>query len=133
VELFRRNEKNPILTAEDLPMESLGVYNPGVAEVNGEVVLLLRVENTDGRSSLHVARSPDGVGDWSVDPDPLLAPGGEDPSEELGCEDPRITYVEERGVGDRVRGGELQRTCVALARARLDDLVEYARACPVGM
>lgn len=97
MELFRRNEKNPILTAEDLPMESLGVYNPGVAEVNGEVVLLLRVENTDGRSSLHVARSPDGVGDWSVDPDPLLAPGGEDPSEELGCEDPRITYVEERG------------------------------------
>jgi predicted GH43/DUF377 family glycosyl hydrolase len=97
VELFRRHEKNPILTAHDLPVPSLGVYNPGVAEVNGEVVLLLRVENTDGRSSLHVARSPDGVGDWSVDPDPLLAPGGEDPSEELGCEDPRITYVEERG------------------------------------
>ncbi len=98
MELFERHEGNPLLTVRDLPFPALGVYNPGVAEVDGEVVLLLRVEGTDGRSRLHVARSPDGTGGWQVDPTPLLSPeDGQSPDEELGCEDPRVTYVEELG------------------------------------
>lgn len=96
--LFRRHERNPILTPADLPVPALGVYNPGVAEVDGAVVLLLRVEGTDGRSSLYVARSEDGVRNWRVEPTPLLLPGGPvDPYVELGCEDPRVTYVPELG------------------------------------
>ncbi len=96
--LFHRHPRNPLLTPADLPVPALGVYNPGVAEVQGEVLLLLRVEGTDGRSQLYVARSPDGVGGWRVDPRPLLAPEDEEsPEEELGCEDPRVTYVEELG------------------------------------
>lgn len=95
---FRRFEGNPILTSADLPVPALGVYNPGVGEVDGEVVLLLRVEDTDGRSSLYVARSEDGMRDWRVDPEPLLAPGDpSNPYEALGCEDPRLTYVPELG------------------------------------
>ncbi|MDR7416440.1 MAG: glycosidase [Armatimonadota bacterium] len=98
MDIFRRYEGNPILRASDLPVPALGVYNPGVAEVEGEVVLLLRVEGTDGRSSLHVARSPDGIGSWRVDPEPLLSPdGGDERYEALGCEDPRVTFVEELG------------------------------------
>lgn len=98
MELFERYEGNPLLTVRDLPVPGLGVYNPGVAEADGEVVLLLRVEGTDGRSRLHVARSPDGAGGWRVDPTPLLSPeDGESPEEELGREDPRVTYVEQLG------------------------------------
>lgn len=96
--MFRRHEGNPVLSPKDLAVPALGVFNPGVAEVDGEVVLLLRVEGTDGRSRLHVARSPDGVRGWKVDPTPLVAPEeGGNPEEELGCEDPRITYVGELG------------------------------------
>ncbi|CDM64244.1 glycoside hydrolase family 130 protein [Pyrinomonas methylaliphatogenes] len=93
---FRRHPQNPIITVDDLPFPAIGVYNPGVAEVKGEIVLLLRVEGVDGRSRLHVARSRDGIGSWRIDETPLLAPEDpESPYEELGCEDPRITYVEE--------------------------------------
>jgi len=97
VELFRRHERNPILTVEDLPFSAIAVYNPGVTEVGGEVLLLLRVEGEDGRSQLHVARSRDGVTGWEVEEEPLLGPGSGDPYEEFGCEDPRITYIEELG------------------------------------
>lgn len=96
MDLFRRHENNPILTINDLPFPAIGVYNPGVAEVNGKVLLLLRVEKPDGRSCLYVAWSKDGVNDWHVEKEPFLAPGDpEHPHEELGCEDPRLTYIEE--------------------------------------
>lgn len=98
MDLFERHPQNPILTVEALPFPAIAVYNPGVAEMNGEVVLLLRVEGEDGRSRLYVARSRDGIGNWQVAPTPLLAPEDpESPYEELGCEDPRVTYVEELG------------------------------------
>lgn len=101
MDLFRRHENNPILTVNDLPIHALGVYNPGVAMMNDEVVLLLRVELPDGRSSLHVARSRDGVNNWNISPTPLLAPGDPDSLiaeyETGGCEDPRLTYIPELG------------------------------------
>ncbi|MFN3421729.1 MAG: glycosidase, partial [Armatimonadota bacterium] len=74
MDLFRRHPNNPILTVNQLPVPAIAVYNPGVAEVNGEVVLLLRVELADGRSSLYVAKSKDGVNDWEISDTPLLAP-----------------------------------------------------------
>jgi predicted GH43/DUF377 family glycosyl hydrolase len=99
MDLFRRHENNPILTVNDLPVHAIAVYNPGVAEMNGEVILLLRVELADGRSSLYVARSKDGVNNWEVSPTPLLAPDDPDNPiaeyETIGCEDPRLTYIAE--------------------------------------
>jgi len=93
MDLFRRHENNPIITVNDLPMQAIAVYNPGVAQVGDEIVLLLRVELADGRSSLYVARSKDGVNNWVIYPNPLLAPGDPDSPiadyEEVGCEDPR--------------------------------------------
>ncbi len=101
MDLFRRHENNPIITVNDLPMPAIAVYNPGVAQVGDEIVLLLRVELADGRSSLYVARSKDGVNNWVIDPNPLLAPGDPDSPiadyEEVGCEDPRITYLADYG------------------------------------
>jgi predicted GH43/DUF377 family glycosyl hydrolase len=55
--LFVRYHGNPILTADDLPYPANTVFNPGAARVDGETVLLLRVEDLRGISSLHVARS----------------------------------------------------------------------------
>ena len=95
--VFRRSEKNPILTARDLPFGgAVSVLNPGATEQDGQIVLLLRVEDTAGYSSIYVARSDDGVTNWSVQPEPILRYGEEVwQYEEWGCEDARVTYMPE--------------------------------------
>jgi predicted GH43/DUF377 family glycosyl hydrolase len=94
-ELFTRHPANPLLTARDIPAHAASAFNPAATEIGGEVLLLVRVEDGRGISSLWSARSPDGVVDWRVDPVPLLAPL--EPYEEWGCEDGRITYLPETG------------------------------------
>ena len=96
-ELFERVAGNPILTAADLPYLASTVFNPGAARVGDEVLLLARVEDRRGISQLHVARSPDGIRDWRFDPTALLIPEPANHPEEIwGCEDPRLTWLEER-------------------------------------
>jgi beta-1,4-mannooligosaccharide/beta-1,4-mannosyl-N-acetylglucosamine phosphorylase len=96
--LFERHPGNPIITADDLPYPANAVFNPGVARVGDETLLLVRVEDRRGISHLHVARSLDGVTDWRFDPTPLLEPDPETHPEEIwGCEDPRLTWLPERG------------------------------------
>ncbi len=96
--LFERDERNPILTAEDVPSPVQAVFNPGVTEQDGQVVLLVRVENSTGCSSIHVARSEDGVTGWTVEPEPLLNYGMPDLRYEVwGCEDPRVIWLQEQG------------------------------------
>lgn len=92
--LFRRCPQNPILTARDLPFPAAAVLNPGAAEMDGKVVLLLRVEDHAGYSSIYVARSGDGVSNWEVSPSPLLRYGlPQWRYEQWGCEDARATYL----------------------------------------
>jgi predicted GH43/DUF377 family glycosyl hydrolase len=94
-ELFLRHPGNPILTAEDWPYPVNAVFNPAAAKLEGEHILLARVEDRRGISHLAVARSADGIGGWSIDPDPLLTPDDEVASEQWGFEDPRAVWVEE--------------------------------------
>jgi beta-1,4-mannooligosaccharide/beta-1,4-mannosyl-N-acetylglucosamine phosphorylase len=94
LQVFQRNAANPILTARDMPCPVTGVFNPGVALVGDEVVLLARIEDRRGISHLRVVRSSNGVDNWRFDPKPFLAPGlPEWPYEEWGCEDPRISKL----------------------------------------
>ncbi len=73
------------------------MFNPGAALVGNETVLLLRVEDRRGISHLQVARSSNGIDGWRFDPEPLLSPDPErHPEEVWGCEDPRLTWLEER-------------------------------------
>ena len=96
-DLFTRAPSNPILTAAHLPYLANTVFNPGAARVGNEVLVLARVEDRRGISQLHVARSPDGVGDWQWDAEPLLRPDpAHHPEEIWGCEDPRLTWLPER-------------------------------------
>ena len=95
--LFHRHEANPILTAADWPYPANSVFNPGAVRLpDGSTLLLARVEDRRGHSHLCVARSPDGVGNWQVDPEPTLEPDPRHYPEELwGIEDPRVTFVPE--------------------------------------
>ena len=96
-ELFVRHERNPILGPDDLPYPANSVFNAAAAIVDGETLLLLRVEDRRGFSHLTVARSADGLNGWRIDPLPTLMASPEThPEEAWGIEDPRITWVEER-------------------------------------
>lgn len=94
-ELFRRHPDNPILTAGDWPTPVNAVFNPAAAFVDGETVILARVEDRRGISSLHVARSADGFGGWSIAPEALLTPSAGIESEQWGFEDPRVVWAQE--------------------------------------
>jgi predicted GH43/DUF377 family glycosyl hydrolase len=92
-ELFVRHRANPILKPEDWPYEVNSVFNPGVAHVDGETLLLVRVEDRAGFSHLAVATSADGVTGWNVDPQRALMPDLASEDERYGIEDPRITRL----------------------------------------
>jgi len=94
--LFMRVSQNPLITVVDVPGRAAAVFNPGVALLPDETVLLLRIEDQRGMSHLRVARSRDGEGGWRIADQPLLEPGlPEWPYEEWGCEDARLTQIGE--------------------------------------
>jgi predicted GH43/DUF377 family glycosyl hydrolase len=95
--LFKRYQGNPILTAEEWPYPVNSVFNPAATIVDGETLLLVRVEDMCGYSHLTVARSEDGLTGWRVDPEPTLLPDPEAHEERWGLEDPRIVWLEDRG------------------------------------
>ncbi len=93
-EIFKRSPVNPILTTADLPVPAAAVLNPGATQQNGEVVLLLRVEDLAGYSSIYIARSRDGIANWSISTEPILRYGQSQwRYEKWGCEDARVTYL----------------------------------------
>jgi len=95
--LFARYVGNPILSAADIPYRANTVFNAAAAAVDGESILLMRVEDLRGISHLTVARSDDGRTGWRVDPEPTLMPDPDHHPEEVwGIEDPRITWLPER-------------------------------------
>ena len=95
-ELFHRHPRNPILSVKDWPYAANSVFNAAAAIVEGEVLLLVRVEDFRGISHLTVARSEDGVHNWDIDKEPTLLPAPKKYVEEIwGIEDARITWLEE--------------------------------------
>jgi predicted GH43/DUF377 family glycosyl hydrolase len=96
-ELLHRHAANPILTAEQWPYTVNAVLNAAAARVDGSTVLLVRVEDRRGISHLTVARSKNGLDEWAVESEPLLAPDEDVASEQWGFEDPRVVWVEELG------------------------------------
>lgn len=87
---------NPILTLEGLPFPCNTVFNAAATKLGDEYILLLRVENLVGKSVFALARSEDGYS-FIVEPDFVMMPSEDEPFktyEELGIEDPRITYMD---------------------------------------
>ena len=93
--MFERDPDNPLIEAHHLGWPANAVFNAGATQLpDGEVLLLVRVEDRRGLSALHVARSADGRTDWQFDPTPLLGPEA-DLSAQWGYEDARIVWVPE--------------------------------------
>lgn len=94
-ELFHRHPANPILSAAEWPGGANTVFNPAAVQLDGETILLARVEARTGISHIAVARSVDGVSGWRIDPEPLLAPLDGNDGECWGFEDARAVWVDE--------------------------------------
>ena len=96
---FTRYPGNPIITFDSMPYRCHAVFNPGAVLAGDETILLLRVEDLEGASHITIARSRDGVTGWTIDPKPLLSPNHDHGGsyEEYGCEDPRVTYLDDIG------------------------------------
>ena len=73
------------------PYTANSVFNPGATTLNGDTLLLVRVEERSGKSHFSVARSRDGYSDWKIDPKPSLVGDPDRYEETWGIEDPRIT------------------------------------------
>ncbi len=94
-EVFVRSDHNPLIQAKHLPYQANAVFNAAAADLEDEVLLLIRVESSSGRSHLIVARSSAGVGGWRFDDRALLHPSQNVPYESNGVEDCRITWMED--------------------------------------
>ena len=103
--------KYPILTAEHAPltwrydfnpatnpffMERLGInvaFNAGAIKLDGEYILIVRTEGWDRKSFFALARSKDGIQNWTFDPEPILTPETSNPDTNLY--DTRLTAHED--------------------------------------
>ena len=72
--------------------ESLGTFNPGVTEYQGQVVLLYRAYDPFRISRLGLAVSDDGISFTQLEY-PAVDTDPDNPYERLGIEDPRITKI----------------------------------------
>lgn len=95
--LFARHPSNPILTSSRWPHTVNAVFNPGAVRLaDGTTLLLCRVEDRRGISSLWAARSRNGIDNWVIDPEPTFPPDPVNhPDEVWGVEDPRIVWLDE--------------------------------------
>ncbi|MFC1762425.1 glycosidase [Planctomycetota bacterium] len=94
--LFTKHPDNPIITPKDWPYPANAIFNPGAARIDGETLLLVRVEDLRGFSHLTVARSADGFTNWQIDPSPTMEADKNSREERWGLEDPRIVWLEEQ-------------------------------------
>ena len=101
------------------------VFNPGATLIDGRTLLLVRVEDRTGLSSLVVATSEDGLTGWEVDPVRGLQPQRDRFEELWGIEDPRITRVGDEYFVVYV-GYSAAGPLVCLARTR--DFVQWERS-----
>ncbi len=96
-DILHRWEGNPVISIEDIPFSCLDVMNAGVVKKDGEYILVVRVEDMQGKSIFVTARSQDGFY-FEVSEKPLMRPAEEEPYrhfESRGVEDPRITFLDD--------------------------------------
>ena len=93
---MHRWERNPILTTSDVPFPANTVFNCSPVKVDGQYILVIRIEGLQGHSVFALARSPDGL-HFAVDREPVMLPATDGPWqvwEESGIEDPRVTLLD---------------------------------------
>ncbi|MFW6061360.1 MAG: glycoside hydrolase family 130 protein [Planctomycetota bacterium] len=118
--------RNPILTLDDMPFRCNTVFNSTPVRVDGEYLMIIRVEGQQGYSFFALARSNDGL-HWEVEPEPCMMPAESGPWklwEENGIEDPRLTIIDGKYY---VMYTAVSRYSFRIALARTEDFHTYER------
>ena len=95
-----RSEKNPILSAKDVPYRADLIFNAGVCKWKNEYIMIFRNDfgHIDGGrfegTNLGLARSNDGI-DWKVSEKPFLSLSDITDPEIIRIYDPRLTVIED--------------------------------------
>jgi predicted GH43/DUF377 family glycosyl hydrolase len=126
--LLQRHPSNPILTAHDWLHTVNAVFNPGAVRLrDGTTLLLCRVEDRRGISSLWAARSHNGIDNWALDPEPTFPPDPvKHPDEIWGVEDARIVWLDELRKY-AITYTAFSRAGPAVALALTEDFVRFER------
>ncbi len=99
---LRRFEGNPIIAPiAEHAWESLATFNPAAIYEGGKIHILYRAMSGDKTSVIGYASSPDGVDITERLTDPIYIPRADfeqkkNPGGNSGCEDPRITKIDDR-------------------------------------
>jgi len=110
---LKRYIGNPILTSTEVNkiwtdpiLQTITVHNAGITQYKEETIMLFRSHLRNGISILGIARSKNGLNNWSIDEKPTMVPCNENDdfaegvdideiitNEQGGVEDPRITRI----------------------------------------
>jgi len=122
-DVVRRWVDNPLITLEDLPVRSSGIWNAGIIRFDGQYVMLITVETLEGHYCIYQARSRDGK-HFHVHEKPFMTSrregGAFGPYESVGIRDPRITPLDGTHYITYVAEGDHG---LRLGLARTDDFV----------
>ncbi|MCL4360315.1 hypothetical protein M1555_03630 [Patescibacteria group bacterium] len=92
---FERSRENPIISPVAAhPWESKTTLNPAAVYKQGAVHILYRAQGADDRSVLGYATATDGIHIDTRLPEPVYRPRNS--FEAMGCEDPRLMFLENR-------------------------------------
>ncbi|MFC1585483.1 hypothetical protein ACFL5V_08060 [Fibrobacterota bacterium] len=72
-DIVRRWQGNPIIALDDLPFTSTNIYSAGAIKYQNEYVLLITIENLEGKTAIYTAKSEDRI-HFDVASEPLLSP-----------------------------------------------------------
>ena len=99
---FRRRKENPILTPNPQnEWEAKAVFNPSVVDIDGTVHMAYRAMSEENTSYMGYASSQNGVIFDVRDAEPMYWPradfeGKNVPNGNSGCEDPRLTLIDDK-------------------------------------
>jgi len=99
--LVRANENPIIVPNPNSSWESKAVFNPASLYLNGKFHIVYRAMSWDNTSTMGYAISPDGINIEYRSPTPIYVPREsfeqkKQPNGNSGCEDPRLTHIDDK-------------------------------------
>lgn len=125
---LQRFTKNPIISPiKDHSWESKATFNPAAVYENGKTYIVYRAMSDDGTSSFGLAVSSDGLNIEERLSSPIYTPTEDFETKKKpgnsGCEDPRITRIEDRFYMCYTAFDGMNPPCVALTSIKVQDFL----------
>ena len=95
-DIIRRWEGNPIITLDHITFTTNNIYSAAAVKKDGEYILLVTMEDLEGKTSIYLARSENGY-HFDVEETPFMTSSKNDrfwTFEKMGVREARITFME---------------------------------------